>query len=84
MTTHFMFDMVPTCANSDAKTEEGQTVVTPVESDVTCIECMIHLEWEKYISQPANFGEDSHSIRLAEEDAFKAGARAMLKMKIPF
>jgi len=79
-----MFDLIPTCADADATTEEEHTVVTPVEADVTCIECMIELEWEKYISQPSNFGEDNHSTRLIEEDAFKAGARAMIQMKIPF
>lgn len=48
------------------------------------IEALITERWEAYVSQPVNFGADDSQTRMAEEDAFRAGARAMLETKIPF
>lgn len=45
---------------------------------------LIQQKWEEYIAQPVNFGEDTPAQRIAEYDAFVAGALAILKTKIPF
>lgn len=48
------------------------------------IEDFIEEKWQEYVAQPSNFGVDDYSTRLAEEDAFKAGARAIYSEFVPF
>lgn len=50
----------------------------------TLLEDIIETKWQEYVSQPSNFGADDHATRLAEEDAFKAGARAIYSEFVPF
>jgi len=48
------------------------------------IDEIIENMWQEYVSQPSNFGSDDHSTRLAEEDAYKAGAYAIYSEFVPF
>lgn len=54
-------------------------------AEITCIECRFfdraQAEWEKYVSQPVNFGEPDV---WAEHDAFFAGYFAAIKEVVPF
>lgn len=51
-----------------------------------CIECIhfdeVQEEWEKYVSQPVNFGTKPDPI--AEHDAFFAAAYTFIKKNYPF
>jgi len=44
----------------------------------------VERKWQEYVSQPSNFGADDLATRLAEEDAYKAGAKAIYDEFVPF
>jgi hypothetical protein len=84
MQTHVFDDSGHTkCGTFDPADEFALPEETP-----SCIECSFHdrvqVAWEKYVAQPSNFGGESHVIRMAEHDAFFAGAFAILKETVPF